>query len=302
MQKPIQSPSYPSMALPDAVEAVRKIEAAYRGSPADRIDAAKLLGFSGASGPSNMALASLAGYGLVERAGKGALRVTPLARAILHPSDDAERINNLREAALAPRLYQEIRDQFPDLSMPPEAGVVTYLNRRGFNPNAVPTAAKAFLKTAKWVEELGEPESSSNGVAIDIQSQTADRASVSASIGDLIQWESGGALQFETPRRVRWVSDDGAWLAVEGSDTGIPMSQVTVEHVGSETPPPIPPAQPQARADAVATAGQRKAVFPVSEGDVTFLFPDGMTEEGIEELEAYLAVFLKKEKRKAAGN
>ena len=76
------------------------------------------------------------------------------------------------------------------------------------------------------------------------------------------------------------------------------MSQVTVEQAGMKTPPPIPPAQP----DAPPSAGQRKAVFPVSEGDVTFLFPDGMTEEGIAELEAYLAVFLKKEKRKAAEN
>jgi len=43
----------------------------------------------------------------------------------------------------------------------------------------------------------------------------------------------------------------------------------------------------------------RKAVFPVSEGDVTFIFPKHLTMEGIEELEDYLAVFLKKEKRLA---
>lgn len=244
MQKPIQSPSYPSLALPDAVEAVRKIEAAYRGSPADRVDAAKLLGFSGATGPSNMALAALAGYGLVERAGKGMLRVTPLARSILHPSDENERVTGLRAAALTPRLYQEIRDQFPDLPVPPEGGIVTYLNRRGFNPNAVPTAAKAFLKTAKWVQELGEPES--NGVQIkpDVGSVAPDQMFGGASVGDLVQWESNGALQFETPRRVRWVSDDGAWLAVDGSDTGIPMSQITVEQAAPLNPPPIPPQSP----------------------------------------------------------
>lgn len=241
MQKPIQSPSYPSMALPDAIDAVRKIEAAYRGSPADRVDAAKLLGFSGATGPSNMALAALAGYGLVERAGKGALRVTPLARSILHPSDESERINGLRAAALSPRLYQEIRDQFPDLPVPPEAGVMTYLNRCGFNPSAVPVAAKAFLKTARWVQELGEPETSGEPNKVGQTSNVPDQEFGGASLGDLVQWESNGTLQFETPRRVRWVSDDQQWIAVEGSETGIPMNEVTVEQAAPPKPPNIPP-------------------------------------------------------------
>ncbi len=59
-----------------------------------------------------------------------------------------------------------------------------------------------------------------------------------ASVGDLVRWDSRGELQFETPRRVRWVSDDGAWLVVEGSGMGIRMGEVTVESAGS-TPPPM---------------------------------------------------------------
>lgn len=68
--------------------------------------------------------------------------------------------------------------------------------------------------------------------------------------------------------------------------------------IDANRPPPIPPAQ----AEHPPTSGLRKAVFPLSEGDVIFLFPDGMTEDGIEELEAYLAVFLKKEKRKGGSH
>jgi len=65
------------------------------------------------------------------------------------------------------------------------------------------------------------------------------------------------------------------------------------------TPPPQSPPPVNASAPETAKEGHRKAVFPVSEGDVTFVFPEGMTLDGIEELEAYLAVFLKKEKRQA---
>lgn len=155
----LQSPSYPSISLASALQSVAKIENVYRTGPVGREDAARLLGFSGLSGPANMALAALASYGLVERAGKGMFRVTPLARSILHPKDDKEKRESTRIAANSPKLYSEIRDHFDGLAVPPEAGVITFLNRQGFNPSAVPRAAKAFLETARLVEELSDDES-----------------------------------------------------------------------------------------------------------------------------------------------
>lgn len=51
-----------------------------------------------------------------------------------------------------------------------------------------------------------------------------------ASIGDLVQWTSGGVDQFETPRRVRAVQrrDRKEWAFVEGTRTGIPLNELTV--------------------------------------------------------------------------
>ena len=298
--KPIYSPSYPNLSLAACIDHAKKIEGLYRTNAADRKTAAKLMGYSGLSGPANKALAALASYGLTERAGKGMLRVTPLAVSIIHPQSDSERKEALFKAAQSPQLFRDIREQFPDLPVPPEPGVVTHLNRAGFNPNSVPRAAKAFLETARFVEQLGDTKSHVSGGDGDAESDSPDDETTfgGASVGDMIQWESQGALQFDMPRRVRWVSPDGDWLAVEGEETGIPMNQVTVEQAGTIGPPAIPP-EDKSQKELPHVAGQRKAIFPVSEGDVTFLFPDGMTEEGIEELEAYLAVFLKKEKRKA---
>jgi hypothetical protein len=50
-----------------------------------------------------------------------------------------------------------------------------------------------------------------------------------ASVGDLIQWQSNGTIQFNPLKRVRFVSDDGNWVQVEGSQTGIPINEVIVE-------------------------------------------------------------------------
>src|SRR5690349_237159 len=71
LEPAVRSPSYPVWSLSDAVTAVGKIEAQYRMSKVDREVAAKIIGYSGLSGPANKALAALGQYGLVERAGKG---------------------------------------------------------------------------------------------------------------------------------------------------------------------------------------------------------------------------------------
>jgi len=238
----IQSPPYPNVPLPEAVKAAGKIESRYRSSTVDRLDAAKLLGYAGSTGPSNMALAALALYGLVERVGKGEIRVTELARSILHPMNDAERNSSLRQAALSPQLFRDLRERFADVPVPPEEGVATYLNRRGFNPSAVRPAARAFLHTMTYVQQLGEGES--NGAPV-TEAQHSDSSPGKpptvtfggARVGDLIQWESGGVLYLERPMRVRLVTPDEQWVAVEGSETGIPMSQVIVEDRAAPSQP-----------------------------------------------------------------
>lgn len=80
------------------------------------------------------------------------------------------------------------------------------------------------------------------------------------------------------------------------------MEQVTVEAKAERPTPPIVQPPPERGPDVPASKGQRKAVFPVSEGDVTFLFPADLSAEGLGELEDYLAIFLKKEKRRVAGS
>jgi len=94
----------------------------------------------------------------------------------------------------------------------------------------------------------------------------------------------------------------------QSRDTVIPMDQVTVKPVmtapkfvqspASQSPPSQLSSATTAQSEP-AKHGHRKAVFPVSDGDVPFLFPEDLTVDGIEKLEAYLAVSLKKEKRLA---
>ncbi|MEQ8604896.1 MAG: hypothetical protein RIB45_16400 [Marivibrio sp.] len=241
--KPIRSPSYPNMPLRDAVSAVGNIEAQYRASPVDRTEAAKLIGYSSLSGPANKALAALASYGLLERAGKGSARVTERARAILHAANEDEKKENLLAAASEPPLFRELREHFEDVPIPPEGGVITYLNRQGFNPSAIKPAAKAFLETMQYIEELRSSGSRGAPGRHEVDPERSGGESVvgghgGANVGDLIQWESQGVVQLQTPTRVRHISDDGSWVFVDGSETGIPMEETIVVQKADKPPPP----------------------------------------------------------------
>ena len=241
-KKVVRSPSYPSLSLGEAIDAVGKIDARYRSAAVDRLDAAKLIGFSSQSGPANQALASLAAYGLLERAGKGDTRVTELARAILHPESNEERLESLEVAAGSPPLFERLRERFEGISIPPEDGVVTTLNRMNFNPNVVRRVAKAFLETCQYIGEQGVRDSRSGSPLEDRESSSLETGQApddetKAVVGDWIQWESQGALQFPEPRRIRAVSDDGDWVFVEGSVTGIPRQETSIERKGESLPP-----------------------------------------------------------------
>jgi hypothetical protein len=47
-------------------------------------------------------------------------------------------------------------------------------------------------------------------------------------IGDAVQWTSQGTDQFAEPRKIKSISEDGEYAFVEGSNTGIPVKELSV--------------------------------------------------------------------------
>ena len=86
----------------------------------------------------------------------------------------------------------------------------------------------------------------------EFKSATGEPKSVDT--GDLVQWTSGGVDQFETPRRVQSVHrrDGKEWAFVEGTNTGVPLSELTVVTPKSDAasrPSPTAPSGPIAVPD-----------------------------------------------------
>lgn len=245
------SPPHPTMSLPKSITAVGKIFSADRRNPVDREVAARHIGYTGKSGASDKALAALTHFGLTDKVGKGSVRVSQLAMDILHPdpTDPHGKERALLEAGMKPQLYKELRAHFPDHVS--EDTLRSYLLRIGFNSTSLPPAMSSYFETLRFLEQSkafesagkgGETGEESDGQGADDDHENgASTVFGGAKVGDLIQWEVGGALQMEKPMRVRMVSDDGQWVAVEGSETGIPMNQVIVEQPASNPPSSQPP-------------------------------------------------------------
>lgn len=157
-----QSPPHPTFSLPKCLKMARDIYDADRRNSLDREVAAKHMGYAGKSGASDKALAALAHFGLVEKAGKGEVRITQLAMDIFHPdpSDPQGRDRAMVKAGMHPALFKELRNQFPDHVS--EGALESYLVRIGFNDAAIGPAMNAYFETIRALEQSEVFESDGN--------------------------------------------------------------------------------------------------------------------------------------------
>jgi hypothetical protein len=129
-----------------------------RQNVTDREAAVKDLGYKGMTGQSTKILADLAHYALVERAGKGGIRVTDTAAKIVAYHDIGEKRDSLLEAAYSPGLFAEIKEQWPD-GFVSENSLRSFLMRKGFASVAVHPAMKAYYETYDLLRLEGATES-----------------------------------------------------------------------------------------------------------------------------------------------
>lgn len=160
-----RSPAYPGIHLGQAIVLAEKIYLRNRSNPIDREAASKDMGFAGITGSSTKALADLAHYGLVEKAGKGSIRVSQQAVAILYPANPAEKLTAMQEAAFSPILFKQLHAHFHD-SLPSENSIRGYLMRAGFITTVIPAIIVGFLETCRLVQQPAAIESHSHTTQI----------------------------------------------------------------------------------------------------------------------------------------
>ncbi|MCZ3375883.1 hypothetical protein [Rhizobium sp. AG207R] len=189
-----RSPSYPSTSIEYALELVRKIHQVERTNPIDREVAAKAMGYTGISGRSATVLSDLSQYGLLDKAGKSEVRVTPLAVDLLYPDDRQSYQDALKQAVNKPELFQRIMDRFTD-GRPSANALQSFLIKQDFTHAAIPAAVRAFQETFSYLENKIESDSNSLRQPTVEESVVNQRVEESSKVQDLTPSETSRAAE-----------------------------------------------------------------------------------------------------------
>lgn len=230
-KKATRGVSYPFIGLGEAVEKARLFHKEERKSAAPVASAMKHFGYAESSGVGRQTVSALLQFALLEDSGRKEdrqVKLTDDALTILLDLDDSpERIRALQRCVRNPKLYTSILSKWPD-ELPSDHTLGFYLQKEfDFNPKTLQDFISAFRSSLAFAKLTGAPTIGPKEEE-KFDGDPAERPI--PEVGDTIQWESGGVLRMDGPRKVRAKQEhEGSWwVFVEGSETGIPMSEAVV--------------------------------------------------------------------------
>lgn len=254
VQPKFRSPPYPYVGLAKAMQKAEQLYNAVRHHAAALPTAAKAWDTGAKSSATLQSVGALIQYGLLQDEGVGDARkvkLTPLALKIVMDKrpESIERASALEQAALTPRVFREIYDEYGTAVEIDVALLVHALTAERVQKGRAPYSEQSAAEVIRvYRDTIGYAGITDSDKATDEEtSETSvegplERAAPAAKVGDFVQWVSNGAVQFQEPQRVRALSEDGAWAFVEGSQTGIAMSELEVVQAprANRLPPTLP--------------------------------------------------------------
>jgi hypothetical protein len=238
--KRFRSPPYPNIALSKAIERAKDLYGKALHHPVGIGVLADAWGYGQKSSGLWATAATLIQFGLLSDEGTGDKRRFQLTDAALRIVKDADpasakRLEAIRRAALTPKIHKELWDLY---GQSPEISDVVLKNHLTLDRSEGGEAAYSDMAADALISEYKDTISFAglhkSGTLSDIVGGTQkdekadERPRVQAQVGDFIQWTPAGIDQFKPPRKVVWVADDGKHVRVHGSQTGIPMSEISV--------------------------------------------------------------------------
>jgi hypothetical protein len=296
-KKKLRSPAYPYLNLETAIKRARTFYEREGRNAAPVAVASTHWGYDAKSSGGTQTAAALISFGLMQDEGSGnqrKLKLTANALKILLDTraNSTERDALIRHAALAPKVHQKIWDRWGvGISNENLRHALVVEWEPPFNENAVEGFIKEYRDTIAFAK-LTE----SDKVSPEVEN-SGDRGEEKyvPKTGDFVQWESAGTLRFPEPKAVTGFSADGAFAFVDGSSTGLPVSELrkqdapaTPLHVSFRLP------------DSPSKTHMQEDVFSLSEGRVVIQWPSPLSAESIQDLKDWLKIVERKIARSTA--
>ncbi len=302
-----RSPNHPSLSLSDAIEKMKILHDKYIRTAVPIPIACAQWGYKNPRSSGALQIqAAVKAYGLAdasESGGVAKLAVSESAEHIIRNAPDRSRL--LQEAALTPPIHRELWDHY-NHQLPHDDVLSGYLKweRAGgrFTDDAVGAFITRFRESLRYAGLLaadGSAAAENNQANLDTSNNgTGTTAPRTVQVGLFVQWISAGVQRFPVPKKVVGIKDN--WAFVEGSPTGLAMSELEVVDAPVEAQV-APPANPYFRpldeptpADDVA-----KEITTLDEGAVVLTLPKDLSPESVGEFDYWVQGLLRRMRRKA---
>jgi hypothetical protein len=148
-QKAERGTQHPADNLESAIANLEKVREAIGFSPASRDTVIGAWGHTSMSGHASRKLGVQTHFGLLEKTGKGSLKISELGKKILVPTNSQEQRAAIVEAAGRPVLYAKLIEKYKDNALPTMLPNLL-MREHGVFPGSAPNAARAFRETVEF--------------------------------------------------------------------------------------------------------------------------------------------------------
>jgi hypothetical protein len=276
-----RSPSFPFIPLQTAIERLIAFEQTFgrHETPANKVGRAWKM--TDGSSQAFQTIAALKQFGLLDYKGSGPGRATFLtedARKFVRAQQESIKREVIRAAALKPKAMEKFWAMW-GTDRPLDDMCIDDLHfKHGFTQSAAATFLRVYDETIAYAGLTSSDSAEEDYDFGGFGEQEADKPTVE--VGDLVQVEINGTLTLPQPARVRAIQthEGKSWVFIDGSESGIPISQVLVQQKGVVAPtPPILPISPVPMSVAADTAraqpkdGWKEERLIDDDGDETFI-------------------------------
>lgn len=313
-----RSPSFPFISLEEAIKRLKAFDQTFGRHPAPAAKAGLAWGMKESSSQAYQTLAALKSFGLLQYEGSGTERKashTDNARKYLRAQQESIKLQVLREIATKPTQIQKFWTDWGADRPPDPVCLDDLVLKHAFTDSAARKFLEVYDETIAFAGLTGLADTTEDEVEKTASEQDIRESALR--VGDGVNWESGGQIQWKYPWEIIDIQSDekgDEYLQVRGKvgeeagqEGWIPKSEAIRQEaetdggakVAREFSPPSPSKGSRDRWTDSNKEGMREDKASLDEGEVVLIWPDKLSPDSVADFEYWINGIVRRAKRRA---